>query len=64
MIPRTDGIAPRRFPIVTVALIAANVAVWLFYELPTLNGSIEHASFYPRTVDGSCDGPEPVGLAG
>jgi hypothetical protein len=63
MIPLSDGIAPRRFPIVTVALIAANAAVWLFYELPNLNASIEHASFYPCTVDGSCDGPEPVWIS-
>jgi rhomboid family protein len=54
---------PRRFPIVTTAIIAANVAVWLFYELPSLNSAIEHASFYPCTVDGSCDGPEPVWIS-
>jgi membrane associated rhomboid family serine protease len=63
MIPLTDGMPPRRFPVVTVALIAANVAVWLLYELPNLNASIEHASFYPCTVDGSCDGPEPVWIS-
>ena len=63
MIPLSDGVAPRRFPVVTVALIAANVVVWLFYELPNLNASIEHASFYPCTVDGSCDGPEPVWIS-
>jgi membrane associated rhomboid family serine protease len=63
MIPLSDGMAPRRFPVVTVALIAANVVVWLFYELPNLNASIEHASFYPCTVDGSCDGPEPVWIS-
>jgi membrane associated rhomboid family serine protease len=50
---------PRRFPIVTTAIIAVNMAVWLFYELPSLNSAIEHASFYPCTIDGSCDGPEP-----
>jgi membrane associated rhomboid family serine protease len=44
---------------VTTAIIAVNVAVWLFYELPSLNSAIEHASFYPCTIDGSCDGPEP-----
>jgi membrane associated rhomboid family serine protease len=59
MIPLSDGIAPRRFPIVTVAIIAVNLAVWLLYELPDLNGAVNHASFYPCTIDGSCDGPEP-----
>jgi membrane associated rhomboid family serine protease len=49
----------RRFPIVTIAIIAANFAVWIFYELPHLGTSVTHASFYPCTVDGSCNGPEP-----
>jgi hypothetical protein len=30
---------PQRFPIVTVLLILANLAVWLFYELPHLDSS-------------------------
>jgi hypothetical protein len=34
MIPFSDGIRARRFPVVNVALIVANFAVWLFYELP------------------------------
>jgi membrane associated rhomboid family serine protease len=59
MLPLSDGIPTRRFPIVNVALIAANFAVWLFYELPHLQSSVFHASFYPCTVNGSCDGPEP-----
>ncbi len=63
MIPLSDGIAPRRFPIVTVAIIAVNLAVWLLYELPDLNGAVNHASFYPCTIDGSCNGPEPWGIS-
>jgi hypothetical protein len=31
VIPLSDGIPARRFPIVNVALIAANFAVWIFY---------------------------------
>ena len=58
MIPLSDGIPPRRFPWVNVALIVANFAVWIFYELPHLNSSIAHASFYPCSVDGSCHAPE------
>ncbi|HEX6713652.1 MAG TPA: rhomboid family intramembrane serine protease [Thermoleophilaceae bacterium] len=54
MIPLSDGIPARRFPIVTVTLILANFAVWIFYELPHPDSSIFHASFYPCTVDGSC----------
>ncbi len=59
MIPLSDGLKSRRFPIVNVSLIAANFAVWLFYELPHLDRSIYHASFYPCSVNGSCHAPEP-----
>jgi membrane associated rhomboid family serine protease len=63
MFPLSDGIPARRFPIVNVAIIAANFAVWIFYELPHLQRSVFHASFYPCTVDGSCHGPEPWGIS-
>jgi len=59
MLPLADGLPARRFPIVNVAIIAANFAVWLFYELPNLDHAVFHASFYPCTVNGSCHGPEP-----
>ena len=59
MLPLSDGLRPRQFPIVNVALIAANFAVWILYELPHLNASIYHASFYACTVDNACHGPEP-----
>jgi membrane associated rhomboid family serine protease len=63
MIPLSDGIPARRFPSVNVALIVANFAVWLFYELPHLQSSVFHASFYPCTVTGACHGPEPWGVS-
>ena len=63
MFPLSDGLSTRRFPIVNTALILANFAVWIFYELPHLDSSIRHASFYPCTVDGSCHGPEPWGIS-
>jgi membrane associated rhomboid family serine protease len=63
MLPLSDGLSPRSFPFVNVAIIVANFAVWLFYELPHLDASIAHASFYPCTVDGSCHGPEPWGIS-
>jgi len=59
MIPLSDSIRGRRFPYVNVALIATNFAVWVFYELPHLQSSVAHASFYPCTLNGSCHGPEP-----
>ena len=63
MLPVSDGLPARRFPVVNVTLIAINFAVWLFYELPNLNSAIFHASFYPCTVDGACRGPLPWGLS-
>src|SRR6476469_8209422 len=63
MLPLSDGLTARRFPIVNVSLIVANFAVWIFYELPHLNSSVFHASFYPCTVNGSCHGPEPWGVS-
>src|SRR3954469_23449136 len=63
MIPLSDGIPARRFPYVNVALIVANFAVWLLYELPHLQSSVFHASFYPCTVNGACHGPEPWGVS-
>jgi len=63
MLPLSDGVPARRFPIITVLLIVANFAVFLFYELPDLNGAIYHASFYPCTLDAACHGPEPWGVS-
>ena len=63
MLPLSDSIPARRFPIVNVVLIVANFAVWIFYELPQLNTAVYHASFYPCTVDNACHGPEPWGLS-
>src|SRR6516164_11623371 len=63
MIPLSDGIRARRFPIVNVSLIVTNFAVWIFYELPHLNSAVYHASFYPCTVENACRGPEPWGVS-
>ena len=63
MLPLSDGIPARRFPIVNVAIIVANFAVWLFYELPNLHSAVFHASFYPCTVNGTCHGPESWGVS-
>jgi membrane associated rhomboid family serine protease len=34
VLPLSDLVRPRRLPLVTIALIAANGAVWLAYEIP------------------------------
>jgi membrane associated rhomboid family serine protease len=63
MLPLSDGLRARRFPIVNLVLIVANFAVWIFYELPHLNSAVYHASFYPCSVDNACRGPEPWGIS-
>ena len=63
MLPLSDEIRARRFPVVNVLLIVANFAVFLLYELPHFNAAVYHASFYPCTVDNACRGPEPWGVS-
>src|SRR5215468_2444889 len=63
MLPLSDGIQARRFPVVNVLLIVANFAAFLLYELPHFNAAVFHASFYPCTVDNACRGPEPWGIS-
>ena len=63
MIPLSDGIQSRRFPAVNVALIAANFAVFLFFELPNGEAAVNQASFYPCDVDNACHIGLPWGIA-
>jgi membrane associated rhomboid family serine protease len=39
---------------VTFALIAINVAVWLFYEVPDLDHAVNQLAYHPCEVDNSC----------
>ena len=54
MLPLKDSVPTRTFPVVTVALILINTAVWLFYELPHLQRSVNQLAFHPCEVNGSC----------
>jgi membrane associated rhomboid family serine protease len=54
VLPLRDNVPTRTFPIVTVGLIAANVAVWLFYQLHDLDGSVRQLAFHPCEVNASC----------
>jgi membrane associated rhomboid family serine protease len=63
VIPLSDGLPARRFPVVNITIIVANFAVWLFYELPHLQSSVNHASFYPCAVNHTCHAPEPWGVS-
>jgi membrane associated rhomboid family serine protease len=62
MIPYSDGIPARRFPIVNTTLIAINFAVFLFYELPNGDAAVDRASFYPCNVDNACHIGVPWGV--
>jgi membrane associated rhomboid family serine protease len=62
MLPLSDGLRSREFPIVNVSLIVANFAVWLLYEVPHLNDAVYRWSFYPCGVDHACHTPEPTAV--
>ena len=62
MIPLSDGVPVQRFPLVNAALVVANFAVFVFYELPDLNAAISHASFYPCSIENACSTAEPWGV--
>jgi membrane associated rhomboid family serine protease len=53
VLPLFDNIPTRRFPVVTVSLIAANFAVW-FWELGARDQRITEYAFYPCAVRGPC----------
>jgi rhomboid family protein len=59
--PLKDNVPTRSFPIVTVALIAINAAVWIFYQLPDLNGSVVELAYQPCEVTSSCPSGTAVG---
>src|ERR1700745_2342132 len=63
MLPLSDGLPARRFPVVNVLLIVACFAVWLFYELPPLTEATSRPAFSPSTIDNACPGPEPWGVS-
>ena len=54
MLPIKDNVPTRAFPIVTVLLIAINVAVWLFYEVPDLDHAVMELAYHPCEVTDSC----------
>jgi rhomboid family protein len=54
VLPLRDNVPTRTFPVVTLALIVVNFAVWLFYELPHLNRSVNELAFHPCEVENAC----------
>jgi len=56
VLPLHDNVPTRRFPVVTVGLIAANFAVW-FWELHARASVVDRDAYYPCAVHGPCLGP-------
>ena len=54
MLPLRDNVPTRSFPIVTIALIVANMLVWVLYELPNLQRSVDDLAFHPCEVVSTC----------
>jgi rhomboid family protein len=54
VLPLRDNVPTRSRPLVTYALIAANILVWVLYQLPDLQGSVDELAFHPCEVEGSC----------
>jgi membrane associated rhomboid family serine protease len=55
VIPLKDNVPTRAFPIVTVAIIAVNVVVWIWQITGTsVNTDVIHYGYYPCAVDDSC----------
>jgi membrane associated rhomboid family serine protease len=54
VLPLRDNVPTRTWPLVTYALILANVLVWVLYQLPDLQGSVDELAFHPCELEGSC----------
>jgi membrane associated rhomboid family serine protease len=54
VLPLRDNVPTRSRPVVTWALILANVLVWVLYQLPNLQGSVDELAFHPCEVESSC----------
>jgi membrane associated rhomboid family serine protease len=54
MLPLKDNVPTRAFPLVTVALIAANVVVWLWEWESGVEKEVLHYGYYPCSVEGPC----------
>jgi membrane associated rhomboid family serine protease len=57
MLPLHDNVPTRGTAVATLALIAINVAVWVFYELPRLDESIVEAGYFPCAAERTCRDP-------
>jgi membrane associated rhomboid family serine protease len=54
VLPLRDNVPTRSRPWVTWSLILANVAMWVLYQLPDLEGSVDELAYHPCEVESSC----------
>ena len=54
MLPLRDNVPTRSRPLVTWALVAANVLVWVLYQLPDLERSVVDYGYQPCEVTDAC----------
>jgi membrane associated rhomboid family serine protease len=54
MLPLRDNVPTRSRPVVTYALLLANLLVWVLYQRPDLQGSVDELAYHPCEVDDSC----------
>jgi membrane associated rhomboid family serine protease len=58
VLPIKDNVPTRTFPVVTVALIAVNVLVWIWEVTGTpVDADVFHYGYYPCSLDGPCVAP-------
>jgi hypothetical protein len=54
VLPLRDNVPTRTRPWLTYALILANVLVWVLYQLPDLQGSVDELAYHPCEVTDAC----------
>ena len=54
MLPLRDNVPTRTRPWVTYALVLTNVLVWVLYQLPDLQGSVDELAYHPCEVVNEC----------
>ena len=54
MLPLRDNVPTRTRPVVTWGLIAANVLVWVLYQLRDLQASVDELAYHPCEVENTC----------
>jgi len=54
VLPLRDNVPTRKRPWLTYGLILANVLVWVLYQLPDLQGSVDELAYHPCEVVDEC----------